>query len=236
MVSQGSPKALAGVRFPPPVLGLLCANRPAHLRGLKQSSRGVCFYIKNMTNSKEKFNNVCFAIYSEAKHLELYIELLGEFEKTRNSDSELIKIIKNSFGLQIACIFSRIVENPIRKSANIHYIKRFVNSEIKKLSKNKIEEEMLRQLISDIDSFEKTYGVDGEVFKNIKDVGISHNDLVLAKLGQIKTVNFSLVRMTEIANYLMNIFKKFIPKGKDNFKPEFIIKIKNEIDLFCQNM
>ena len=36
---QGFPKPLAGVRFPPPVLGLFCANRPAHLRDLKSTEK-----------------------------------------------------------------------------------------------------------------------------------------------------------------------------------------------------
>jgi len=88
---------------------------------------------------KEKFNNVCFTIYSEIKHLELYIELVREFGMKGNSNSELIKTIKDSFGFQIASIFSRIVEDPKRKSsnsANIFYIKKFINSEINNLSKD----------------------------------------------------------------------------------------------------
>jgi len=187
--------------------------------------------IKNNNDLKEKFDNVCFTIYSEIKHLELYIELVREFEIHENSNSELIKIIKNSLQFQIASIFSRIVEDPNRNSVNIFYIKKFINSEINNLSKNENEKNILIQLSSDIDSFIKKYKVDTKVFEDIKNVKISHNDLMLGKSKQEMSLNYSLVRMTEIKNYLINIFKKFIPK--DNFKQEALNKIKNEVGLFC---
>ncbi|MBU4338044.1 hypothetical protein KKB43_01675 [Patescibacteria group bacterium] len=181
---------------------------------------------------KEKFDNVCFTVYSEIRSLELYIELVREFEINGNSNSELIKTIKDSFGFQIASIFSRIVEDSKRNSANIFYIKRFINSEINNLSKNENEKNILRQAKSDIGSFIEKYKIDIEVFRGIKNVKISHNDLILAKLNQEKILKYDLVRMTEIKNYLINIFKKISRKG--NFKQEDLNEIKNEVSLFCR--
>lgn len=180
---------------------------------------------------KEKFDNVCFTIYSEIKNLELYIELVREFEIKGNSNSELIKIIKASFGFQIASIFSRIVEDSKRNSANIFYIKRFINSEINNLSKNENEKNILIQVKADIDSFVEKYKIDIKVFGDIKNVKISHNDLPLAKLNQEKSLNYNLVRMTEIKNYLINIFEKISRKG--NFKQKTLNEIKNEVGLLC---
>jgi len=86
-------------------------------------------------------------------------------------------------------------------------------------------------LISDIDSFIEKYEVDIEVFQDMKNNKISHNNLMLAKLKQEKRLKYSPVRMTEITNFLINIFKKFVPK--DNFKKEYLNEIKNEVGLFC---
>jgi len=187
-----------------------------------------------MSTLNEKFSNVCFTIYSEIKHLELYLELLREFEKNASSGSELIKIIKNSIGHQIVTIFSRIVEGASRNSANIFYIRNFVNSEIGNISG--YDKEILKRLLVDIDNFAEEYANDIKIFEDVKDVKISHNDLKLAKLGQTKTLNFSLTRMTEITNKLIEIFKKFIPEDKDNFSPEFIKKIKNEVAVLFKDL
>ncbi|MBU4030705.1 hypothetical protein KJ756_00865, partial [Patescibacteria group bacterium] len=55
---------------------------------------------------------------------------------------------------------------------------------------------------------------------------------ILAKLNQEKILKYDLVRMTEIKNYLINIFKKISRKG--NFKQEDLNEIKNEVSLFCR--
>ena len=186
---------------------------------------------KSKKDLEEKFNNVCFTIYSEMKHLELYIEIFKEFEINCSQNSKLINIIKYNFHFQIVSIFSRIIERPKGKSANIFYIKNIINSEINNLPKNENEKNILIQLSSDIDNFIKKYKDDIKVFRDIKNVKISHNDLMLAKLNQEMRLNYSLVRMTEIKNYLINIFKRF--SRKDNFKQEDLNEIKNEVGSFC---
>lgn len=182
---------------------------------------------------KEKLDNLCFTIFCEIKHLELYVELLGEFEVKGKPDSELIKIIKNSFGFQIASIFSRITEKQNRESANIFYIQNTIKFNINKISETESEKNELLKLSTDISDFAKKYKADIQVFGDIKDVKISHNDLKLAKSKQEKRLQFSLTRMREIKNDLIKIFKKF--EGKTNFETKVLDKIKNEVDLFCSN-